>query len=144
MTVTTTTKLDVKQTAVHIRKELKKQFPHTKFSVRMATGTAYGWIRVCYEDGPAYDLVRQFLNQFESTRFDAMTDSYISTGNTGYDCCGINIDRQMSQDTRDHGESMVRRDDSGTHWIDWEGKRYFGRYDDVQSTVYKWFQNVNL
>ncbi|GAC69564.1 LPD29 domain-containing protein [Gordonia soli] len=95
-----------KETAAALRTQLRTTWPGVKFSVRCATGTAYGWMRVAWVDGPDDDQVRAVCNHYESERFDGMTDSYqqqpdplvVTTPGelpemVRYSCCGINTER---------------------------------------------------
>lgn len=85
------TRASVKETAAAMRKALRAKYPGTKFSVRMATGSAYGWIDVFYTDGPEWREVQSFTAQFESSRFDGMDDAYHQTEVTDWSCCGVLI-----------------------------------------------------
>lgn len=73
MTVTSYT---VKETAAEMRKALRAAFPATKFSVRMARGSAHGWMDVSWVDGPTEAQVRPVVEGFQDERFNGMTDSY--------------------------------------------------------------------
>lgn len=64
------------QTLALLRADLKRSFPGVKFSVVRARGTAYGWVSVTYEGGPAYELVTAITDGYEGQRFDGMDDSY--------------------------------------------------------------------
>lgn len=96
---TTTTALDVKQTAAAMRRALRHAFPDVKISVRMAPGSAYGWIDALWTDGPTSAQVEQIAAPFQSSRFDSMDDSYRTIEQTGpvrYSCRGFNTHRSMS------------------------------------------------
>ena len=47
----------VRETAAALRKALREAFPGARFSVRMASGTAYGWLSVSWTDGPTVEQV---------------------------------------------------------------------------------------
>ena len=54
----------VKDAAAQVRKDLRAAFPGTKFSVRMATGTAAAYIDVAWTDGPNDDMVRNVTDRY--------------------------------------------------------------------------------
>jgi len=55
----------VKDAAAAVRADLKAAFPGTKFSVRVAIGTASAWIDVKWTDGPNDDMVRNITDRYE-------------------------------------------------------------------------------
>jgi hypothetical protein len=61
-----------------LRAALKAAFPATRFSVRLARGTAYGMCHVDWTDGPTYALVDAVVQPFSGEGFDGMTDSSFS------------------------------------------------------------------
>lgn len=112
---------DTKQTAAELRKALRAAFPSAKFTVRMSTGTAYGWIGVHYTDGPTLDAVNTVADQFESSRFNGMTDNYDRVEPTmymiggvptviRYSCCGVNVSRHLSDAALDWAWSVAASD----------------------------------
>lgn len=117
-----------KETAAALRKELKAQFPGTKFSVTMARGSAYGWLRVEYTDGPKYDEVTAVTRKFEASRFDGMTDSYVDTGNSAWQCCGVNVNRDFSEQALADAEGRVQFTLDGTPFVESDGKLFAARY----------------
>ncbi len=64
-----------KEVAVIIRKELKKAFPETKFSVRYKSYSMGSHVSITYEDGPPVKAVEAITDTFYGTGFDGMTDS---------------------------------------------------------------------
>lgn len=100
----------VKETATEVRKALRAAFPGTKFSVRMDRGTAYGWMRCDWTDGPTVDQVTPLLARFESERWSGTDELYHHVEPTlyaredgtlyepHYNCCGINWQRTYSPD----------------------------------------------
>jgi hypothetical protein len=103
---------DTKQTASALRSALRKTFPGVPFSVRMARGTAYGWIDVSWTDGPTDEMVGQVTDRFESSRFSGMDDSYHATGNAQWSCCGVILHRTYSEEMVDRALALVREDDA--------------------------------
>lgn len=101
-----------KETAAALRRALREAFPGVRFSVRMARGTAYGWLDVAYVDGPTTEQVREITNGYVDERFNAMTDCYDPVEPTLYaredgslyeirwSCCGINTHRTCSPETQ--------------------------------------------
>lgn len=101
--------ISTKEVAALMRKDLRERFPHTKFSVRCATGTAAGWIDVSWTDGPVERDVEPLVRSYQSSQFNGMTDSYdqleddlISVDPAQmpvlrhYFCCGVNTHREVS------------------------------------------------
>ncbi|MCP1674465.1 hypothetical protein J2T57_001567 [Natronocella acetinitrilica] len=60
-----------KLAAANLRKELRRQFPGVKFSVRKSD---YGTIRVDWTDGPTHRQVREITDRHVSASFDGMQD----------------------------------------------------------------------
>lgn len=96
MTAPTTGRLDVKRSAAALRDQLRRSWPGVRFSVRMARGSAHGWLRVTWQDGPTETQVRRIAGAFQSSRFSGMDDAYHDTGVTRYSCRGITTSRQRS------------------------------------------------
>lgn len=109
----------VKETGQQIRKALKQAFPGTKFSLRMATGTAYGWFDLTWTDGPTPSQVDAVANAFRSSYFDGMDDSthQISAPLVAeadgvireheWSCSGVNGSRMLSAEARAWFEAYV-------------------------------------
>ena len=53
-----------------LKATLAREFPGTKFSVRMSRGTAYGSIDIRYENGPSFEDVDAIASGFEGKSFD--------------------------------------------------------------------------
>lgn len=83
----------VKDAAAAIRADLKSAFPGTKFSVRMATGTASAWIDVTWTDGPNDDMLRN------------VTDPYLEFGSP---IEGVSWNRLLSMPTLLRAQDLVR------------------------------------
>lgn len=64
----------IKDTAAALRRALKTEFPGVKFSVRMDRGSAYGWFRVEWTDGPTWQQARPVIDRFQSYDFDHQHD----------------------------------------------------------------------
>jgi hypothetical protein len=107
----------VKETAAALRSALREAFPGVKFSVRMATGTAYGWISLSWTDGPTSAQVRKIAANFESERFSGLDDSYHSTGVTQWSCCGITDQRSISRERIAEAVAMIEHDTEGEAFI---------------------------
>lgn len=108
--------LTVKETAAEIRRAVRAAFPGVKFSVRMATGSAYGWVRVSWADGPRHAQVREVVAPFESSRFDGMDDAYHRVPQTGpvrYSCRGVNNHREDGPQGLAHAVEVMRA--AGAH-----------------------------
>lgn len=100
---------DTKECAAILRRRLRAAFPGVRFSVRMARGTAYGWLDVSWEDGPADgEAVRDICRSVQGERWDGMSECYEQVGPTmtlGEDgapvlevwaCCGVNTHRDIT------------------------------------------------
>lgn len=70
-----TTYISTTETAKLIRKELKKNFPGIKFSVRSSQYAGGSSIDVSWIDGPNEPVVSSIVKRFEGASFDSMTDS---------------------------------------------------------------------
>jgi hypothetical protein len=68
--------ITTKDTAKLVRAALKSEYPGTKFSVRMSTGTASAWMNVSWSDGPTDAEVTTITSRFEGRKFNGMTDGY--------------------------------------------------------------------
>lgn len=70
------------ETAKKVRKELKRVFPESKFSVRSSTYSMGSSIRVEHKSGkePERSEVISTIEKFKSSSFDGMQDMKISTG----------------------------------------------------------------
>lgn len=97
------------ESIAQLRAELKREFPGVKFSVTRARGTAYGWVRVSWVDGPTGSDVRAITAAYEGSGFDGMTDSSYTITHVAADSSGnpvtvhhgirsINTDRKLSAD----------------------------------------------
>jgi hypothetical protein len=71
--MTTTTRLDVKQTAALVRAALRAGWPGITFSVRARSSKGYTTIDVSWEDGPAASAVDEVARRYEGTAYDEMT-----------------------------------------------------------------------
>lgn len=63
------------ESAAWLKAELRRQFPAVTFSVRMDRGTAAGWCRVSWTDGPSDRAVCQITSEVVGSSFDGQTDS---------------------------------------------------------------------
>lgn len=99
------------ETLKQMRAELKREFPTTKFSVRRARGTAYGYVDVSYTNGPDSRSVEGVCKAYEGQGFDGMTDSTYTITHTSADAAGnpiivrhctrgILVHRTITQDIR--------------------------------------------
>lgn len=61
-----------RQAIKNIRRDLKKHFPKTKFSVR----SDYSSARIRWTDGPTDDQVSAIVDRYKAGRFNGMSDSY--------------------------------------------------------------------
>ncbi|MGH3352332.1 MAG: LPD29 domain-containing protein [Nocardioides sp.] len=116
---------DVKETAAELRQTLREEFPGVKFSVRMARGSAYGWLDCAWTDGPTTSQVLPILGRFEGSRFDGRDDSYRQVAaatyaredgsrySPRYSSCGIITHRTHSAEARAWAAGVVTE---GSHW----------------------------
>jgi hypothetical protein len=112
----TTKDFTTKETAAALRRNLKVQWPGVKFSVRMASGTAYGWLRVSYEDGPQWQEVKAYTDAYTWASFNSMTDSY-----------------------------DIRPEDSvGGEWTTEDGERVWKKYSATSINVTRTFSQAAL
>jgi hypothetical protein len=64
------------QAAKAIRKDLKKAFPKTKFSVRSGSGANTSSVNVYWTDGPKEDGVTKITSKYQYGYFDGIQDLY--------------------------------------------------------------------
>lgn len=69
-------RVDANRSAAALRSDLRRRFPGTGISVRMATGTAYGWVDVSWADGPREAAVGRIGFEYQDEQFDGSDDSY--------------------------------------------------------------------
>ena len=69
-------RVDAKRSAAALRSDLRRCFPGTGVSVRMATGTAYGWVDVSWTDGPRERTVDRIGFEYQSEQFNSSDDAY--------------------------------------------------------------------
>jgi len=62
--------------AKNIRKELKKVFPNTKFSVVGDSFAGGDAIRICWKDGATTEQVEAITNKYKAGHFDCLQDLY--------------------------------------------------------------------
>ena len=66
--------ISVKDTAKIVRQDIKKNWPHIKFSVISKSYSGGASISILWTDGPTNEDVKQFVSKFEGSHFDAMQD----------------------------------------------------------------------
>jgi len=66
--------LSAAETAKHLRADLKRRFPGTRFSVRTDTYSGGASIRVKWVDGPGQKTVEAVANSYRGSDFDGMID----------------------------------------------------------------------
>ena len=64
-----------------IRKELKENFPKTKFHVRSSIFSGGDSIDISWADGPSEDAVNKIVRKYQYGHFDPMTDMYEVSNN---------------------------------------------------------------
>jgi len=69
-------KTQAAKAASQIKKELKSQFPDTKFSVTSDTYSGGSSIQITYKDGPTKQKVQSIANYWVAGHFNGMIDLY--------------------------------------------------------------------
>lgn len=89
--------------AAAIRKELKANFPKTKFEVRSSSFAGGDAVDIRYTDGPTYTDVNTLVSKYQYGSFDGMTDmyEYDNTNNDLPQAKYVQVQRSMSVETRD-------------------------------------------
>jgi hypothetical protein len=87
--------LTVAETAKHVRKALKAEFPGQKFSVRSSSYSGGASITVQWFDGPRTEAVERVAKGFAGATFDGMTD------------CKNYHTSQLNGETVHHGADFV-------------------------------------
>jgi len=124
-----------KETAVKIRKAMKKEFPGTKFSVRTAEFSMGNSVDVDWTDGPTSREVDTILDRFKSGSFDGMTDSYEYSA---YEYEGkfysgakyVSGQRRLSPEYRRHLEDLAAAK--------------FGDYNKDDHRYFRWINEVEV
>lgn len=89
--------VDTKGSVAAMRADLKALFG-TKFSARMASGSAYGWARVTWDDGPQTRAVQKVADRYCDERFDGSDDMYHPVNQNApvrYSLRGVNVQRSI-------------------------------------------------
>ena len=64
------------EAAKMIRKELKENFPDTKFSVRSSSFAGGNAVHIHWKGGPNSNEVQPLVNKYQAGSFDPMVDLY--------------------------------------------------------------------
>lgn len=67
---------EASQSAKLIKKELKENFPDTKFSVKSKLYAGGDNITISWTDGPASEQVKKITNKYKKGDFNGIDDSY--------------------------------------------------------------------
>lgn len=126
--MTTTSRLNVKDSTAALRAGLRLVFPGVKFSVRGSRGTGYGWVTVSWTDGPTEQAVRAISDTFEAERFNGMTDMMEPTSNTRHSLSGVNHQRDYSDERVAEIVALVKTTTDGEKYVDHNGTTVFQRY----------------
>ncbi len=135
------------ETAAAMRKALRNAFPGVKFSVRLARGTAYGWINVDWTDGPTAGQVEIVISGFRSERYNGMTDSYEPIP-APWSCCGVIAQRSFSQAAFDRAVAVTGlvADPAPDSTVRGGGIEYWVRYPYTtqRQALEGWLHKVDL
>jgi hypothetical protein len=104
-------RVDVKKSVAAMRADLRTLYG-PGMSVRMAGGTAYGWARIDWEDGPRTGPVQAIADGFCDERFDGMTDSYRPVNTDApvhYSLSGVNTQRHIGPAGQRHIDAIFDR-----------------------------------
>ena len=72
--MTQPTTLSPTDAAKWLRKDLRKAFPGTKFSLNGSRGTGYGYYDCRWTGGPTEAEVREIVHPYQGSYYDGMTD----------------------------------------------------------------------
>lgn len=95
-------RVDAKGSAAAMRHDLRALYG-IPFSVRMASGTAYGWVDVTWADGPRWSEVNERTFAYQATDFNGMTDGYDPVNEDApvrYSLRGVNHTRMIGEKGR--------------------------------------------
>ena len=106
------TRLSHAETNKAIRQHLKEVFPSTTFSVRKHGDLT----EVAWEDGCKEASVHAELMQFQSSRYDAMSDYHEPVDNE-YTCPYLQTHRSNSTKAAEEMMKRVEREEDGTPFI---------------------------
>lgn len=127
--------------AKEIRKELKAQFPGTKFSVITKNYAGGSSVTITYEDGPNKGDVERVARYWEAGTFNGMIDLY------EYDSSKANmnttkhvfVNREMSEETAAELEEKVRNRFEQPELELWKSFDINGRFTTLRQEMYKRF-----
>lgn len=139
------------ESAKAIRKELKRAFPLTKFSVTSSTYSGGNSVAVEWVDGPTSEEVGNVAYKYQYGHFNGMEDIYEHTNRRDDlpQVKYVQVRRQVSEETMqcmfqrlqkthayfDEVSSMDECNDNlKNHWSSWTAREY----------VYRSLSNVNL
>lgn len=106
--------IDAAAVAAVVRRQLKRQFPSTRFSVRTRRASMSVTVTASWTDGPASARIRAMLDWVEDATFDGMTDCRRRRG-------PVNIADIADEQTRAElraltgGVQLMR---TASHWLD--------------------------
>lgn len=92
--------------AKNIRKELKKAFPKTKFTVRTERYSGGDSINVGWTDGPPTEAVKKISDKYQGGDFDGMIDLYEYRHNEWTEVFG---DAKYVFENRKHSRELLER-----------------------------------
>lgn len=128
------TKTDMKTEAARaaqaIRKELKANFPNTKFRVTSKSYSMGDNVNVSYVDGPRAEEVESLLAKYEYGTFDGMTDMYNADNmrddlpQTKY----LFVEREQGEEIREFLQKWARDFYDFSRMSEWEQDREYKQY----------------
>lgn len=110
----------LKESARSIRQELKRQFPQTKFSVRLDRYSMGEAIDIRWTDGVATEKVEAIASKYEDISRDERTGEILSGGNRYVQCHRHYSDEAMKQiENEIKGDTVIPTYSSGEPNMVW-------------------------
>lgn len=127
--------------AKQIKKELKAQFPETKFSVTSDTYTGGSSVSIAYTDGPEKQEVQSIANYWVAGNFNGMIDLYeYDSGKDDRPTAKyIFVNREMSEETAAKLEEEVRERYDQPDIELWKSFRVNGRNTNLKQEMLRRF-----
>ena len=116
--------MNVVERAREIRKELKKEFPNTKFSVRSSKYSGGSSINISWTDFPTVKSVEEVTNKYKSVRYDEYTGEVLCGGNT-FIFANNSWSEDMEESIKENLISKYGVEFYNEHIVDaWGGRQY--------------------
>ena len=125
-----------------IKKELKKVFPNTTFSVKSTNFSMGNSVRVNYTDGPLQSKVEDVVNKYQYGDFDGMEDIYRYNNHRDDipQAQYVNVKREISPEIKNKIVKEIKKEIPNFNEDDWyEDEKCWG-----STLIWRKFQQMDL